>query len=379
MDNLVYHEASPSNDNANGFSEFNTINWELMATDRKLVPNSVRIDFDLVVNETDGGTRVDNKRIAIDNLCGGHVFFESWQVGVESVGLISNEQEYPRWAKTFFSATQDINDNNSAIANAEGRTCHPAAGEIVIEMVGSEGAQGATDPNKKDPSFSIKPLISLNRYMGDSYSFNKLGHLRVSTNLSRNGHALYGAQCAGGGRSPVYLMKNVKLRFTSVPDDGKQGKMLMNSYTSVKATSNSNSFSIDSKVPAKMCNGVVINFLDQGSESEIVSNNQLLEQYPNLESIRYSFNNALNKYITYEITDRGNMVRLGLEALTEGNLNSVHARNIFNNQSYIVGLPFQEYTDLSTSKFTTQLVSSANTFGTKPQQVYLYFLTLISL
>ena len=73
------------------------------------------------------------------------------------------------------------------------------------------------------------------------------------------------------------------------------------------------------------------------------------------------------------------MVRLGLEALTEGNLNSVHARNLFNNQSYIVGLPFQEYTDLSTSKFTTQLISSANTFGTNPQQVYLYFLTLISL
>ena len=351
-----------------------------MATDRKLVPNSVRIDFDLVVNETAGGTRVNDKRIAVDNFIGGHAFFESWQVGVESVGLISNEQEYPRWAKTFFVSTQDVNDNNSAAAAAEGRTCHPAAGEVVIEQQGAgRGNEGANANNLSDPSFSIKPLISLNRYMGDGYSFNKLGHLRVSTNLSRNGHALYGAQCAGGGRSPAYLLKNVRLRFQSVPDDGKQGKMLMNSYTSVKATSNSNSFSIDSKVPAKMCNGVVINFLDQLAESDIVSNNQLLEQYPNLDAIKYSFNNALNKYITYEITDRGNMVRLGLEALTEGNLNSVHARNLFNNNSYIVGLPFQEYTDLSTSKFTTELKSSANTFGTNPKQVYLYFLTLISL
>ena len=377
MDNLVYHEATPANNNSNGFEEFNTISWNLMAEGRKLVPNSIRVDFDIQVLDATGGNLVRTKRIAVDNVIGGHAFWESWQTSVESVGLIANEQEYTRWAKTFFSATQDINDNNSAIANAEGRTLHPASGEPVLEQVASrqDSADSQNANYLKNASFSIKPLIALNRYMGDSYSFNKNGSLRISANLSRNGHALYGSDNASGN----YKLFNVRMRFTTVPDDGKQGKMLMNSYNAVKASINSSQFSIDSKIPSKMCNGVVINFLDQGRENEPKQNTQNLEQYPNLDSIKYSFNNSLNKYISYDITDRGDMVRKGLEALTEGNLNSVHCKNIYNNRGYLVGLPFQEYVDLSTNKFTTELQSSALTLTTEPKLIYLYFLTLISL
>jgi len=373
MDNLVYHSVVPANDNSLGFTEFNTIDFELEVEGRKLIPNSIRVDFDLEVFSSTG-VLTNNKRVAVDNYIGGHAFFESWQVSTQSQGLLSNEQEYSRWAKTFFTATLDADDTNSAYAQAEGRSCHPACGEVPVEQVANHGTDAAA--TLIDNALTIKPLISLNRMMGDGYSFSKNGFIRVSCNLARNNNALYGADAVA---TTSYILKNVRLRFTTMPDNGKQGKMLMNSYTNIKATSNSQAFTIDSKVPSKLVNGVVINFIDQARENDTKSNTHNLEQYPQLDSVTYSFNNALNKYITYSITDRGDMVRKGLQALTDGNLNHVNSGNLYNNQSYLIGLPFTEYIDLSTQKFSVELKSGSTAISQNHKTMFLYFLTLISL
>jgi len=374
MNNIIYHEVQPDNNDTAGYGQFSTLDFTLESDGRKLNPNSIRIDFDLEAESTAGTVIDSGDQIFIDNKVGCHALFESYQVEVQSRGIIENLQEAPRWHAVHASSSYSEGDFSNLGLQAEGRGIHTKSGNYILQDVGHKGEDSAS--HLKSPKYSIRPLICLNRMVGDAYSFSKNGYIKISVNLARNGHVFHGVDVDANVQ---YTIKNVTLRYTSRPDDGKQGKMMMNSVTNIKTSVNSAQSNIVCRVPSKAVNGVVICFLEQSKEGDLASNNLALEAYGQLDSAEYRFNDATNKYVTYRLEDKGDMVRKGLQALNDGNINQAHARHLNANQGNIIGLPFLEYIDLSTSKFSVELQSGLNNLSANPRLVYLYFLTLIEM
>jgi hypothetical protein len=72
MQDIRYHMTQPSN-KRDSYSEFDTIDFNLNATGRKLVGGSVRLLADITVYPTVGDRLVEN--ISFDGLTGSHAWF----------------------------------------------------------------------------------------------------------------------------------------------------------------------------------------------------------------------------------------------------------------------------------------------------------------
>ena len=368
---IVYHQVSPDND-ADEHTEFNTLDFTLIEDGRKMIPNTFRLDFE-VETDTDGaGTIMTNERISLDHKIGGHVFIDSYQVEFQSKGIVENLQDAPRWHASHAAAALDTGDFFTSKYQAEGRQPVATSSSPVLQQVG--GKSSASSSHKKNPSFSLKPLICLNRMNaqeGDGYSFSKNGYIRVSCNLSRTAQALYGVNLAAAS---AYKLKNVTVRFASMPDNGKSELMMLKSTIAIKSTISSTQASVLARVPSQACSGVVVNFLEQAREADRRHNSNALEKFPQFSEVEYLFNNANNKAVTYPITDEGEAVRRGVQALNEaGGMTTCNADKLAANDGYILGLDFDEFLDLSKQKFTMNIKSDHNAMSAQPRLVYMYF------
>jgi len=79
------------------------------------------------------------------------------------------------------------------------------------------------------------------------------------------------------------------------------------------------------------------------------------------------------------MTDREDILRKGLDAISDSGVSGVDPAHIKGNNGTINGLGFQSYLDLSKQKFSVQLESSSVLLGAQPRNVYLFFLGMIEL
>ena len=377
MADIQYHLSTPEADNSTGFNSFDTIDFLLLADGRKLIKNTITLDFDvLVTSDANLGTPITSTDIiGVENKIGGHAYFESFNVEVQSQGNIQQISDYARWVNMITSASNDENDFYSSRFQAEGRQVRERGGAYVNQKVAVRGSQGASANLSVLPNFCIMPNICFNNMQGDDYSFSKNGYIKVSTNLARQTSALFG----GGATNANYQISNIKLRYQTRADDGQQGIMLMNSVSSIKQTINSNQANILSRVPSDKVNGVAISFLAQADENAPTKNSYQLQKLPYLDEVQYLFSDSSSKYITYVMKDLDDMVSKGIEALNDTGRNQCNHNKLASNKGHIIGLPFEEYVDLSNQKFSVQLKNSDNGIGANPILCYLYFLTLIQL
>lgn len=378
--NIQYHSQVPENNNPDGFTEFQNLDWVVQVSGRKMLRNSVRIVGDVEI-DIDGGSNpmVLTTSILVDNKVGHHSYFQSWTCE-SSKGLIEQLNEYPRYNNIHTSASHSKNDFYDSRAVAEGKNNCSDGGRVVLQPVASlnDGTGGGITQFPTDPSFSIAPLICFNRMMGGDWSFNRMGYVRISTILARNGAALYGENMVAGSK---YTLKNVRLEYQTIPDDGKDSAILAHSYVNIKSTINSRQHNLSAKVPAAACNGVVVTYLDQSRENDLVHNALELQQLPQPDELSYLFNNSTQKYLTYNISDRRDMVARGLEALgnSVGSHTLVSGDSLSSNSGYLTGLGFDEYVSLENQKFNIQTKSGSSSLNQTPFTQFCYFLTLLKL
>ena len=380
--NLRFHIANPENNSSSGFTEFNTVDFVINADGRKLLKNSIRIEGD--VNVKIGGAEIDaTKDIKIDNRIGAHAFFDSWNITMpQTRGLIANLQEYPRYVKAVATCNYSKDDYYSADLLAELRGPNEINGEYNIQQMTSYNTGGNED--KQNPNFSIAPVFPLNNMEGGNYSFAKNGQIRVSCNLSKNADAVYGKDCIAAAQAS-YTITNLRLRYMTIPDDGRDNAIIMRSYVNIKNTIQSNSANIAVRVPSNAVSGVHVSFLEQSSLTDPSKNKQELNAYPNFLELNYSFADAVG-IVSYTITDIGDAQLKGVDAVQNsvdtsdgvGNY-QVDMQNYKSNNGYILGLDFQNaLVDLTKDKFSFNIKS--NSVSAVPNQlVYLYFHTLLNL
>lgn len=385
---IIYHEVVPENNvnGAQGFQEFSTIDFVLDAPMRALKPNTIRLDFDLQVFSDVGADNrvVQTSSIGYEPRIGAHAFFSNWRTSMpQSAGLVETITDYGRWVNMLSAASMDENMVFSSKYQAEGRGLFVENGRQGCQAVNPRvcpdgGAAADIDGKATDANYSFAPMICVNRSMGGLYSFSNKGQIRISVDCARVGEALFGSDLDANAAAG-YKLKNVRMRFVSVPDAPSQPKMLMNTVVGVKSSVNSQFANISSKVPLAACNGVAISFLEQSKEVNRLDNSYALEKYPKLKSVQYLFADATNKFVTYRLEDLDEIEQRGIDAISDSGMNASIANMRASGDATIAGLGFQQYLDLSRQKFSVQISSESTNLANAPRNVFLFFMGLLEM
>ena len=88
------------------------------------------------------------------------------------------------------------------------------------------------------------------------------------------------------------------------------------------------------------------------------------------------FNDSFNQFVSYEITDRVEILKRGLEGLSSGMSNSQDLTKISSNESFITGLNWGSYIDLSQQKFNVNINSEI--VSNEPYIMFMYFHSIIN-
>jgi len=378
MSAIQLHRTLPESSSI-AYKPYQTVDFLLDARGRKLIKNSIRIEFDALALDAVGGNTITNvSNIKLENAIGGHAFFDSFTCETENKGVLENLQNYPRHCNMVSRATLCPDDLLSSQFVAEGRGPAEENGNYVLQYVSDNSyvaGQAEVVTRQVAPAFSISPQVCFNRQGGDDYSFDKNGFIRVSMILAPANQAVF-----GGAVAPKdYTLANMALRYQTREDDGSQGAMLMKSYVNVVSSVQSTATTVSARVPSSQVNGVAISFIKQSNVNAVQPNSYQLEALPQFSTIEYLFNNTLQQYVTYVIRDQSDALMKGLEALETAGHHSVSAETLKANKGHIMGLSFNEFVDLSNQKFTINFKIDSDTITTAPMDCMMYFSTLLTM
>ena len=397
-----YHTVECENIKDAGYGENENIDFNLNFPNRALVCGSVRFEAEVEIYPTGIANGLGNagiQRIAVDHMIGAHAFVSSCVTSFQNQGIIENATELPRYAKMVTCGTATDQDMNDGKYVCELRSCDKIIQErVLMPRVPSDYGGGGTgdgdanhngtgfmDPAQalvtsnilsltRNPDFSIKPVIGLNNVLSAATTINysTSGEIKLSFNLSRNLEALYGADVVS---STVYLLKNVEVCYTSIPEQATQAPVSLKTSLCLKSNMNSRLSNHSARVPA-ICDSVSVSFIRLNREVSQFFNNTALEKPTNISNAKYMFNDSTSSYVTYELKNQTEILHYGARALATGSHNNIRSDLLSSNDSFIAGLDFGEVLDLRNQKFNLQFDTEIS--AADPFLVFQYYSSIIS-
>lgn len=368
---FINHSVVPENDKPS-FGEYDLVEFSLNFEGRKMVANTVRFEADLRV--LNSGANLTTEDIKFDSSVGGHMFIDQITCETANQGVLENLNEYPRYVKMLADTTMNKTDMLNSENICEMRQVDD---EIVKSQLTGIITKTAGSAYNSDNDFSLKPLFCLNSVMSpnmdNTVRYATTGAVRVSIQLNRVVSALYGA---GVNSNVTYELKNPRIVFKSVEDDGKQSKLSMRTKLNIKSSIQSAQANLSMRVPA-VCSAVSASFQEQVRENTGQYNNVNMSELPNVSELQFLFNGSQNQFVAYVINDREELLQRFIESFRDTGHNNVTLQKLKGNKSYGVGASFGEFIDLSQQNFNIQINSSAS--NNRPYVVYLYFHSIISL
>lgn len=375
--NIIYHTAQPQAIQDGGYQSYNNIDFVLnVGENRSLMKNSVRLNGTIQINAT-GTTRVGAERIYLDHKIGVHSCIESLQVSFQGSlsgqggGIRENISNYARFAEMLTVATNYEDDYLNASQSVELRAPTNDVSQLLSQ---GRTASGTSAIAVKDYDFSIKPHCILNSMAGDDVPFEKTNEIRLTVNLARDIAALMGADQTSASN---FLLKDLHVSYRSVPTEGvwSSTSTRMSSVYNVKSSILSGQTNVSAQVPA-ICQSVSCSFQSQMNENVPGPNNNELNTVQGITRVAFLFNDATNKYITYQIDDQNEMLHRYIDSFKNTGHNQVMLDPFRTNGGFGIGVDFEGSVDLSNQRFAVQLDSAVN--ASKPMNIYLYFHSLQS-
>lgn len=350
------------------YGEYDVVDF-MINTDRNVVAGSIRIEGDIEFQTA--GARIDHTNsIYYNPHTGIHGVCESISTQLGGSGeVVEFIQNYGRYVNMKNAVNKDEDDYFNSKDICELAVSSP---EQAKQICRGKVLQNSAN-NIEDNDFSFVPMFCLNRVSNSSSvslaPYNNL--VKVSINLARNFSFLTGA---GVVATSQYLLKNLKITYRTVPSSPTPN-IMCRSFVSLKQTISTNNASVNTRVPA-IAESVSISFLQQAKENTGIDNNYQLEKPPLPKSVKYMFNDNSSNYITYSITDLGEMVQGGIESMNGGSHNSVNPTKQGGVNGWVMGANFNGAIDLRSQKFTMELETQISTI---PYLVYMFFHTRINL
>ena len=385
---MKYHLVQPQNLKST-YSEFDQLDFDLVNMG-KIKLNTVRFCFTIASPSGAAGEALENATTKLnlfyDNLTGGHTFIESITTEFtegKKAGVIENIQSYPRYAKMAVSGTQSALDQHNSSAVVEGRT---SSYQIVNNILRGEQSGFKTeagtyeaDTTHRDASFAVKPRFCLNSASSASnspeLSMRQSGSVRVSIRLSRDAHVFFGADAAGLS----YSLSNCRLTYQSVSDDGKDEPIFMNTKINIKKSINADATQLSVRIPA-VCQSVSCSFLDQATQNDVENTNTLDLQRPeDISRVIFSFNDSLNRLISYELDNTVGILHHYLRSFsTDLDANELSIGKLKTNSGYGIGVAFDNFINLENQRFGIELQSKIGA-ANKVYIMYAYFHSLVQI
>ena len=241
----------------------------------------------------------------------------------------------------------------------------PMTNSILAGVVPS--TQLTTAPQRLNPDFSIRPLFCMNSGEG-AVSYDQVGDVQISVTLARNFGAIFGNDV---DENVKYVIRDLKLRFTSRPDDGEREPVVMKTKLNIKQSIQSTFANIQTRVPA-VCTAVTVSFQPQGEENTATNNNLQLAKIPSLSQTQFLFNDSTNTLVSYIIRSVSEVTDRAIDSMMDTGRNALSPVHLANNNGFLVGTDFGgQAVDLSDTKFSLQLTSGIS--SATPHIAYMYF------
>ncbi len=381
--NYTYHRILPQNAK-NGYTEFDVVDFELDFPERALLLGTVRLEGEVEI--TAGGANQflslatnfngvarNECDIKLDGRAGAHSFIENITTSINGQ-VVESLGDYARYCKMStiaMSSPADTSCNSSQV-------CEMKAGIDKNTTMVLQGETVANDPAmtsgvvRENPDFSIKPRICLNGGQG-TVPARRASNIQVSFNLARVFGALYGRDMADGVK---YELKNLRLTYVSVPDDGSNQPVPCRAKLNVKQSIASSNANINVRVNAP-CDAVSMSFNVQSQENTAVYNNLVCHPVPNLTSTQFLFNDQTNSLVSYQIRNNAEILDRAIASFVDAEKNSLSPSNVANGDNFLMGLNFDEVIPLGNQKFSVELQSSITNLV--PLVMYMYFHTSIQI
>lgn len=360
---LQYHSVIPTNLKSS-YTPFDNVDFDLSAGEgRSLNLGSVCIEGELQVLQN--GARLTDQQIFLDPLTGAHSLFEMCTVAINGgANVIENMNELPRYTKMAMSATLDQGDTCNSDNSCELKA--PTAQMTNDLLKGEIPNEQPTLPLFCNPDFSVKPLICLNS-SNETLSYSKTGDIRITLNLARNFAVLYGYDVDS---TTEYSIQDLRIVFTSSPDDGSSDPVGMKTKQYIKQSIQSNFANVQTRANT-LCTGMTASFQVQAEENNAKNNNLALQKVPNLRQTQYLFNDQTNSLVSYIIKNNVEVVERGIRSMMDTDKNSLSTQKLANNDGFLLGLDFDQVLNLKDNSFSLQLTSDIS--SQVPMIIHQYF------
>lgn len=373
------------------YEQDSNIDFVLSLDNEKLLPGSVVLEGEVAVySNLASGTQYAGEDIRFDPRAGWHSLCRDWTTEFQNVGVIESFVNYPRWVKMNTVATQfdDSLASESALA-CEGRA--PTEGIARGHLWG----RSLSDPFVP---FSIVPQIVVNKASAP-LSSQATGQIRLRVRLAPNVEALFGEDMS---YDAGYSIKNLKLRFQTIPDDGKLAPVQLEVHTVYRSNIDSNNQNVSTFVPT-LCSAVQMSFINQSFEGQLKKNYLQLSPLPGIapigaignttpvasdsygvERLYYAINDTeAGAVVDFTLESREEIVRNGLRAF-DGKMSKYgalirHWNTPGANDCYIAGIPFGNLINFQTNKFAVEIQSQCSNTAAAAFVGYFYFTGLVSM
>lgn len=346
------------------------VDFLLAFEDKQILQNSIRLTGKLRVDtstnigdDSQTPTRVAaGTDLAIDGTVGIHGAFQSITCSCDNLGVIENQNEYPRYLKAKSSATQTAQQLFTDSQNTTELKC--GRNEHTRYIFG--GNEQSTLQDLQIP-FSFKPDVAFNK-SSSHIGYKKTGGLKLSFRLATDAQFLFGDSATNHS----YALYDLRLEYQSLPDS-TSGDIVFETIHMVKTTAESNNTSISTRVPS-IVQSVSMVFHKDSQLNTAVYNHLQLEVPPDVQRCEFSFNDSTTAYYNFALESEEEIL-LNYQrswGVAAGAKSNITLSLLNKNESYGIGMPFGTYLDMSKgSKFGVNLLS--NIQSTMKYGVFMYF------
>ena len=383
MSATQYANIFPLSQKSEYYSQEN-VDFLLNLDNVKLVPGSIVIEGEVAVfPNRSTAVAYSGEDIMYDAQTGFHALCRDITTEFQNVGVIENFMNYPRYVKMATVAlTHDESLAVESVNAVEGKLMN--AGQTRGMLYGRSTA---------DPyiPFSIKPLFCLNK-ANAPMSGAATGQVRVRVRLAPDEEFLYGTGFAIG--TSGYIIKNLRMRYIVVPDDGQKGPVQMEVYQTFRSALDSNNQNISTFIPG-LADAVHVSFIPQITEGTPQKNYLQLAVPPGIpplgsssdtytgghygiERLYYSVADTDTAVVGFTLESREEIVHNALRSFKApadkyGSLIR-HYNQEDASDCYLVGIPFGGLIDFSRVKFSMEVQSQCSNDATVTTGVHIAYL-----
>ena len=371
-------EIFPSNQKA-VYREFDNVEFVLDGYEnRSILRNSICIEGDLrCLSAANDLNRIAVQGVFFDSLAGAHGLVDTLFVETLNQNSLETINNYPRLVSMKKSATETQNDMVKLSDAME--LVYPSR-TITNELCRgygylNGGQAGVTNSAVQDISFSFNPMCCINRTQQD-IPFGKTGSVKINLILARNTDFFFG-QGIQANDTINYALRNLKLRFKTVPTVNEKDPILLNVVYNIKNSINSPFMNIHAKVPS-VVKSVNASFMKQNSEGSFQLNTKAMEILPNLQTLQFYFNDAVSgQGVTYTIDTINEMIKRYLDSWGNNSGSQISEKQYDGEDGFGIGSNFGANIPLMNDTFSIQIRSDAN--NVNPYLIYLYFYGILQI